>query len=153
MKYSDVELDKINAKLYKQHLLVNYEEQRLQIQTDWMKLTHYGIPRNDKYHTTEESRRYLQLPLTPDSFTQFIQSLDELFSSSAFKSTYLTDKQQSFNYMPMYKEGKADYPPSIKLKMNLDMDGNLLTQITHFTDEGQQECYLTNMDDVKRGIP
>ena len=76
LKYTDVELDKITASKYQQHLLVNYENKRLLIQTPWMTLSHYGIPKCDKFHTTEESRRYLQIPLNDDKFNEFIHSLD-----------------------------------------------------------------------------
>ena len=57
VKYSDVEFDKISANKYQQHLLVNYENKRFLIQTEWMTLSHYGIHKTDKFHT-EESRRY-----------------------------------------------------------------------------------------------
>ena len=125
LKYSDVELDKINGSKNKDQLIVKYENKHLIIQTNWMTLTHYGIPKNDKFHTTEESRRYLQIPLIEnDSFTNFIQSLDEHFSSENFKHHYLSENQQNFNYIPFYKEGKNNYPPSMKFKINVYEDKN-----------------------------
>ena len=152
LKFSDVELDKITGSKYKDHLLVNYENKRLNIQTNWMTLSQYGIPKCDKYHTTEESRRYLQIPLKDDSFTTFVHSLDEHFSSETFRKQYLNERQQSFSYIPIFKEGKNDYPPSMKFKIHV-VDDIILTEITHKTMEGIKECNLQNMDDVKRAIP
>ena len=82
LKYNDVQIDFIKGNTYKNQLLINYEDQRLNIQTNWLNLTHYGVPKADKFHTTEESRRYLQIPLIGgDGFKQFIQSLDNHFTS------------------------------------------------------------------------
>ena len=67
----DVNIDKVSGKMYKDHLLINYETNNIMIQTDWFKLTHYGIPKSDKYHTTEESRRYFQIPLDNNDFKMF----------------------------------------------------------------------------------
>ena len=113
LKYNDVEVDFIKGNTYKNQLLISYKEQRLNIQTNWINLTHYGVPKSDKFHTTEESRRYLQIPLIDDDgFTQFIQSLDNHLSSDNFKKQFLDVKQQEFNYIPILKEGKAGYPTS-----------------------------------------
>ena len=151
VKYSDVEFDKISANKYQQHLLVNYENKRFLIQTDWMTLSHYGIPKNDKFHT-EESRRYLQIPLNNDNFNNFIHKLDDYFNSEIFRNTSLNEKQRNFNNMPIFKEGKNNYPPSMKIKMYIYED-RILTDILHKTTEGTLECDLQNMDDVKRAIP
>ena len=63
------------------------------IQTNWITLSHYGVPKSDKFHTTEESRRYLQIPLHDDSFKNFIPSLDNHFASDNFKKQFLDEKQ------------------------------------------------------------
>ena len=91
LKYNDVEID-IKGNMYKNHLLINDKEQRLNIQTNWITLSHYGVPKSDKYHTTEESRRYIQIPLIDDTFTKFIQSLDNHFSSDNLKKQFLDEK-------------------------------------------------------------
>ena len=43
-------------------------------------------------------------------------------SSENFRNTYLNEKQRNFNYIPIFKEGKNEYPPSMKLKMNIFED-------------------------------
>ena len=63
LKYGNVDIAKLSGKIYKDRLLINYETTNFMIQTDWLKLTHYGIPKSDKFHTNEESRIYLQIPL------------------------------------------------------------------------------------------
>ena len=131
LKYNDVQIDFIKGNTYKNQLLINYEGQRLNIQTNWINLTHYGVPKADKFHTTEESRRYLQIPLIDgDDFTQFIQSLDKYFVSDNFKKQYLDVKQQNFNYIPILKEGKADYPTSLKFKIDV-YDDICLSEVYH----------------------
>ena len=153
LKYNNVEIDKIKGTIYKGHLLINYEEQRLNIQTNWINLTHYGVPKADKFHTTEESRRYLQIPLIDgDNLKKFIQSLDNHFSSDNFKKKYLDDKQHNFNYIPILKESKKDYPASIKFKIDFYND-DFITQIYHKTNEGNKKCEIKNMNDVKKYIP
>ena len=59
LKYNDVEIDSIKGNMYKNHLLISYKNERLNIQTNWITLNHYGVPKSDKYHTTEESRIYI----------------------------------------------------------------------------------------------
>ena len=82
LKYDNVEINNIKGNMYKNHLLLNYNNERINIQTDWITLNYYGVPKSDRFHTTEESRRYIQIPLFPDdSFYKFIQSLDNHFSS------------------------------------------------------------------------
>ena len=71
LKYSNVDIDKLTGKIYKNHLLINYETNKFMIQTDWLKLTHYGIPISDKFHTTGESRKYFQIPLNDNDLKMF----------------------------------------------------------------------------------
>ena len=42
LKYCNVDIDKLTGKIYKDHLLINYETNNFMLQTDWFKLTHYG---------------------------------------------------------------------------------------------------------------
>ena len=117
VKFTEVETDKLTANEYKKHLLVKYNDQPCFIQTNWMKLDHYGVPNKDKYHPTEESRRYVKvpLPLSDPDFTKFILKLDTYFSSDKFKSKCLTQKQSDFSYIPIYKQGGENYNPYIKI--------------------------------------
>ena len=95
LKYGNVDIDKLTGKIYKDHLLINYETNICMVQTDWFKLTHYGIPKSDKFHSTEESRSYFQIPLNDNDFKMFINNLDKHFSSDNFRNKYLNEKQKN----------------------------------------------------------
>ena len=47
LKYNDVEIDSIKGNMYKNHLLISYKNDRLNIQTNWITLSHYGVPKAD----------------------------------------------------------------------------------------------------------
>ena len=97
MKFCDIQPENITANEYKKNLLIKYGDDKdfLQVQTEWMQLTQYGVPREDKFHTTEKQRQYIQLPLNDEAFTNFIKQLDNYFSSDKLKQKYLTTKQHS----------------------------------------------------------
>ena len=139
LKYNNVEIDFIKGNIYKNQLLINYKNERLNIQTNWITLSHYGVPKCDKFHTTEESRRYLQIPLNDESFTKFIKSLDNS-SSDNFKNQFLDVKQQNFNYIPILKEGKENYPASMIFKLDF-YDDKFLAEVYHKTNEGNIKMY------------
>ena len=153
LKYSNIEINKLTGKLYKSHLMCNYDSKPMTIQADWMQLTHYGVPKSDKYHTTDESRLYFQIPLIDNDFKNFITNLDNHFNSDDFRNNYLNVSQQKFNYIPILKEGKNDYPDSMKFKINV-LDNKITSEIFHKTEEGLiKECNINNIDDVRKFIP
>jgi hypothetical protein len=150
----DLQTEKITANELQKHLIIKYNDQPLFIQTDWKQLTHYGVPKEDKYHNTEESRRYIQIPLTEnDNFTNFIKQLDEYFSSDKFKTKYLTDKQQNFTYIPIYKEGNDKYGPSMKFKIIVDDKNNVVSEFFHDTKDGVVKQHVDCMDNIKQVFP
>ena len=150
-KYSNVKIDDITAKLFNKHLLISYEKQNLMVQSEWMTLTHGGVPKSDKYHTTEESRRYMQIPLNDDDFKNFINNLDIYFGSDSFKNSYLNEQQNKFNYIPIIKPGKNDYPASMKIKVNYYE--RILTEVYHQNEKETNECNINTIDDLKKSIP
>ena len=101
IKYMDVDTDKITANDYKKHLLVKYNDSPSFIQTDWMTLAMYGVPKLDKYHLSEQSRRYIKLSLNEPNFTKFILKLDTYVPSDKCKAKYLNTKRQDFTYTPL----------------------------------------------------
>ena len=154
IKYMDLQIEKITANDLQKHLIIKYDDQPLFIQTDWKQLTHYGVPKEDKYHTTEESRRYIQIPLTEnDSFTNFIKQLDEYFFSDKFRTKYLTDKQQNFTYIPIYKEGGEKWSASMKFKIIVDDKNNVVSVFFHNTKDGIVKKYVGSMDNIKDVFP
>jgi len=138
-------------------LLIKYgeEKQPLTIQTEWMTLSQYGTHREDKFHTTEESRRYIQIPLNNnDALSKFIHNLDTYFTSDKFKNKYLTEKQQKYNYIPIFKDrGDENYPPSIKIKLDVDENGNILSEFFHTIDKENVKQIVNKVDDVRKVFP
>jgi hypothetical protein len=155
MKFNEINFNNISATEYKKNLLIKYGDDKdfLHVQTEWLQLTQYGVPREDKFHTTEKQRQYIQLPLNDEAFSNFIKELDKYFSSDKFKQKYLTTKQQSYSYTPIYKEGNEKYPPSIKIKMLVDDKDNILTEFFHVVDDNNVKKYVINMDNVKDVFP
>lgn len=172
VRFGDVSIEKFTCSTYKSLLMIKYDNEQLIVQSPWIRITHYGIPKNDKYNTTEESRRYMKVPLGTthsaskhqasidaisthydnEDFSLFIKKLDEFFGSDEFKTKYLDDKQQKFKYVKLFKESSNDkYPPSLKLKMDVK-DNDIKTEI--YTDERKTEVInVKNMDEVAKAIP
>ena len=150
----DIQTEKITANDLQKHLIIKYEDKPLYVQTEWKQLTHYGVPKEDKYHNTEESRRYIQIPLTEgDSFTDFIKQLDTFFSSDKFRTKHLTDKQQNFTYIPIYKEGGEKWSPSMKFKIIVDDQNNVVSEFFHDTKDGLVKQHVGSMDNIKQIFP
>ena len=159
-KYTDVKIDGITCEPWKNILLVKYYDDPLVIQSPWMNLSNYGIPRTDKLHTKEEDRQYVRVPLSrkqDDPFVVFIKLLDECFNSDDFRKSYLGDKQQKYEYFPLHKESTEDkYPPSMKLKMEIKGEGDQASLTTSFirVDDSNkcERLSVYNMDDAMKAV-
>jgi len=160
-KYTDVKTDGLSCETWKNMLLVKYYDDPLVVQSPWINLNAFGIPRIDKYHPKEEDRRYLRVPLSKDpedSFVGFVKMLDDYFDSEGFRKTYLPDKQQKFQYYPLLKESASDkYPPSLKLKIETrtgDDGESITTTFIKLNDDNKTErLKVYNMDDAIKAIP
>ena len=54
--YTDINRDDISFSQWKDAIMFQYQNKsNTCIQSPWIELTHYGIPRKDKYHETEQS--------------------------------------------------------------------------------------------------
>ena len=71
LKFSEVNPQKLSVKPFKNLQLIQYYDDLVIVQSPWIQLTHYGIPTLNKYNATEESRRYLRVPLGDDDFSKF----------------------------------------------------------------------------------
>ena len=155
-KFSDVIPDKLVCKTFKNMQLIQYNEEQITVQSPWVQLTHYGIPRIDKFNATEESRRYLRVLLVDDDddFVAFVKSMDKHFDSEDFRNKFLKGKEQQFQYFPMFKETNNEkYPPSMKLKLDV-RDNNILTDIIQMKDSKTGDrVKVVDMDDVMKAIP
>ena len=164
-KYTDVKPDGLTCEPWKDSLLVKYYDDPLVVQSPWINLNAFGIPKIDKYHPKEEDRQYIRVPLSKDpedSFVGFIQMLDTYFDSQEFRKTYLSAKQQQFQYFPLLKESASDkYPPSLKLKLDTKREENadgpftaILTDFLKIDEEGKKErMSVHNMNDAMKAVP
>ena len=56
--YTDIHTDDISFSQWKDAIMFQYQNKsNTCIQSPWIELTHYGIPRKEKYHQTEHSRQ------------------------------------------------------------------------------------------------
>jgi hypothetical protein len=65
----------------------NYKE--VCLQSPWILLNKYGIPKLNQYNKTDEDRAYIKLPLEPNDenikFIQYFKNLDNQFNTSEFR--------------------------------------------------------------------
>ena len=99
-------------------------EQALYIQLPTIKLSSYGFPKQDDYHT-QEQRNYVKLPLAhPEHATciDCFNRLDFRFGSDEFKQKMFGDNWERYQYTPILRnpnDGKPLYA-KIKLMMNYE---------------------------------
>ena len=123
------------------------------IQSPWIELSHYGIPRKDKYHETEASRLYLKAPITDSEFVQFFESLDTSLQTEEFKQKHLGEKYNKYQYTPILRQSITEgYPPYIKLK--LDVEGAIIKTKIYKKVNGRREVIpCKTIDDVYLNVP
>lgn len=152
VKFQNVTVNDITCKSYKEHLLINYNDTSLRVQSKWMTLDTFGVPRADKYHLTDESRKYLQIPLNGQDleFENFVKKLDDYFNSFLFRQKYLDEKQQHFTYVHILKTSQNDkYPSSVKLKLDVSK-----TEVLKMNDTEKFDIVnVKTIDDFKQNIP
>ena len=115
-------------------------EQALYIQLPTIKLSTYGFPKQDDYHT-QEQRNYVKLPLAHPEHTSCIDCFNRLdlrFGSDEFKQKMFGDSWERYQYTPILRnpnDGKPLYA-RIKLMMN-------------YEDKSIDAEVLVKMEDIK----
>ena len=61
LNYTAVNSEKITFEKYKELSLVKYESKPLLIQTPWLNINAFGMPRRDKYHTTDDQLKNIYI--------------------------------------------------------------------------------------------
>jgi hypothetical protein len=102
----------------------NYKE--VCLQSPWILLNKYGIPKLNQYNKTDEDRAYIKLPLEPNNeninFIRYFKNLDNQFNSSEFRNTMkLNDK---YIYVPIIKNN--DITPSINIRFKTCYESKLI---------------------------
>jgi len=79
----------------------NYDNNgNLILQTDWISMDHYGIPKkDDKYYTDDDKRSFIKIPLiegldASDLLREKMESLDEILESDKMKNKLLVQKDK-----------------------------------------------------------
>ena len=104
----------------------------LHLQTDFMSLKPYGIPRKNGYQKTDDQRRYFQVPLYQNELTQKLKLLDSIFRN-----------QVGDTYTRFIKAGKNDYEDFIKIKFDLE------TKITILNDQDYEKVEYKTIDQLR----
>ena len=125
LNFTNVNHDKFAFTTFKQHIFMKYDNLNdLYIQSPWINLYSYGIPKNDKYHKTSESRYYIKIPIdnascNSDQFGELFQHIDNLLSGVEFKRDYLGSKYEKYELSPCYKKSvNTKYADSVKFKFD-----------------------------------
>jgi hypothetical protein len=92
------------------YICEQFNNTRLCIQFEWTKFNKYGIPKKDKYHATEDSRRLFEVPIPKNSKTYTkLKELDDKVKS-------LFSDKESVNILKELE----NYPPLIRLEIKKD---------------------------------
>ncbi len=117
--------------------LISFTEKEFDIQTPWIKLYTYGIPRLGQYYKTDSSRTFIKVPLNQDDsdVTEFLtkmQGIDEYMKSKEFKTMQFGAKADKYNYINIVRfpeedeeeENKSKYPKPPYMKIKIDLHWN-----------------------------
>ena len=158
LNYTNVNPEKITFEKFKELTLIKYESKPLLIQTPWLNINAFGMPRRDEYHTTEEQLKNIHLPIDSKEFKELIQAIDNIMCKEEFKKEHLGDKHEKYTYHTMLLE-KENKPASIKFKFSTTRDDkqDILT-LLYKTSENENKMQRTlidkpTVDDFMKHIP
>jgi len=140
-------------------------------------ISHYGIPNDDQYHKTPESREFCQLPLDPsieanEDFIESLKAIDDYMRTSEFKKKYLGDKGDKFElspciHTPDVKPGEKTASgkpkiniPSLKIRLSKNYDTNKIDcefYKSTMVDGAKTNVLIEDTDDIdsikKKALP
>jgi hypothetical protein len=131
------------------------KEGPLFLQSPWIKLYTYGVPRLGEYYKTDADRSHLRVPFDlsiPEvaEFAEKMKSIDAYLGSPECMETMFGKKFKKYKYQPIYREGQdqtnddesddedkqkksketAPRPPYMKIKLDTTWpDNNIKTQV------------------------
>ena len=162
LKYTDVRPEKMSFSTFKGYTLVKYMYNYLFIQSPWINIFAYGIPRKDKFHQTDSSRKCLKVPLDEEipvvsDFVEMLKEMDSKMTSNEFKERFLGDSKDKFEYSSIFKESQTKERPSyIKLKLATENDSEqTIKTILYKTDSSNKReeiIGVTNIDDFAKVV-
>ena len=131
------------------------KEGPLFLQSPWIKLYTYGVPRLGEFYKTDADRAHLRVPFDltiPEvaEFAEKMKSIDTFLGSSEQMEAMLGKKAKKYKYNPIYREGQDQAnddesddedkqkkakdapprPPYMKIKLDTTWpDNNIKTQV------------------------
>ena len=86
------------------------KEEVLVLQSPWIKLYTYGVPRLGEYYKTDADRAHLRIPFDlsiPEiaAFASKIKSIDSYLGSPECMEAMIGKKSKKYKYQPIYREG------------------------------------------------
>ena len=125
------------------------------IQTPWIKLNAYGVPRVSDYLTTDIERSFIKVPLEDNEFKYKLLEVDLLLVSEAFKQEHLGPDYDKYTYVPLVKT-PDDRPPYVKFKLDVNLgfdEFTIKTQISKIWGEKVREVYKCScINDVVKAV-
>jgi hypothetical protein len=187
-KYSDVDVSRLsftdfeeNARSKGQKIAyVRYNDQKhgestLIMQTPWISLDTYGIPRAGEYYKDENSRSFIKVPLDQDDESvkllhDKMVELDDILANEDKKAEIFGSAKagKSYQYQPIIRvpvtedmvddsdDEKPKYarPPYMKTKFHLDYEsGNMKTKLYKKNKDGQrEEVGAVTLNDIEKYV-
>ena len=162
LKYTDVKPEKMSFSTFKGYTLVKYMYNDLFIQSPWINIFAYGIPRKGQFNQTDNSRKCLKVPLDEkipevSDFVNILKEIDSKMTSNEFKEKFLGDSKDKFEYSSIFKESQTKERPSyIKLKLATenDIEQTIKTRLYKTDSSNKRELItgLTNIDDFAKVV-
>jgi hypothetical protein len=124
------------------------------IQTPWIKLNAYGVPKLSDYLKTELERAFIKVPLNDDEFKTKLLEVDMLMGSEGFKQEHLGPDYDKYTYVTLVKTPE-DKQPYVKFKFDVSSEFDeftINTQINKLTGVNREFCHCLCMDDVVRYV-
>lgn len=143
------------------------------LQSPWIKLFTYGVPREGEYYKTDADRSHLRVPFDTSipeiaTFVNKIKDLDSIYSSPEMMETLLGKKYKKYKYQPIYREGqdqvnddesdeetsvKKDTPPRpayMKVKLDTTWPTNeVKTQVFNSELDSNNKRIRTKVENIK----
>ena len=124
------------------------------IQTPWIKLNAYGVPKITEYLKTELDRAFIKVPLDDNEFKYKLLEVDMFLGSEGFKQDNLGVDYAKYTYVSLVKTPE-DKQPYIKLKLDVYQEFdefNIETHIFKLCDGIREFVHCSCMDDVVRAV-
>lgn len=135
------------------------------IQLPWIKLTSYGIPRNDEYHPDDSKRGYIKVPLDQSiqevsEFSKMLQSIDAELGSEKYKQLWFGSQASKYTYTSLFripdedasskKDKKNQGPklPYMKIKLDTTYPDNRVKTVVFNSVQKGNKRERTLLDDI-----